>query len=223
MDFEDVAVCTNQLDLECQIKHVPIKRMFDVIFSLTVLITLAPLFLLLMLLIRLFSRGPSIYSHERIGRGGKPFHCYKFRTMYSDADARLKELLKTDSALQKEWNASRKLKNDPRITPIGNWLRKTSLDELPQFWNVLKGDLSVVGPRPVVQEEVLLYLGTKASKILSVRPGLTGLWQVSGRSDTSYSRRIQLDEEYIDTHSFFLDIKLILKTIPSMILSKGAY
>lgn len=219
--------------LVCEIKHLPIKRAFDIIFSLSVLIIGLPVFLIIALAVRITSSGKAVYSHERIGRGGKPFRCYKFRTMYADADCRLKELLENDPAIKKEWERTHKLKNDPRITPLGAFLRKTSLDELPQFWNVIKGDLSVVGPRPVVQAEVTKYLGLKAAKILSIRPGLTGIWQVSGRSDTSYTTRIQLDEKYVDhvhrhTHPLkldliALDLKLIAKTIPSMISSKGAY
>jgi undecaprenyl-phosphate galactose phosphotransferase len=210
-------------DLKFEIKHKPFKRIFDILFSFIALTLCFPLFLLIAIAIRLNSKGPVIYSHERIGRGGKPFCCYKFRTMYPDADDRLKELLSSDSAFHEEWKTHRKLKKDPRITPIGKFLRKTSLDEFMQFWNVFRGDLSIVGPRPVVREEVTDYLGEKAVKILSVRPGLTCIWQVSGRSDTSYPHRIKLDEQYVDNHSFLLDLRLIAKTIPSMIASRGAY
>lgn len=208
---------------KCEVKHIPIKRAFDILFSFLVLVLGSPVFLLIALAIRLTSKGKILYSHERIGRGGTPFQCFKFRTMHPDADERLQEILKNDPDRREEWQQTRKLKNDPRITPIGSFLRRTSLDELPQFWNVLRGDLSVVGPRPVVQVEVTEHLGVKAYKILSIRPGLTGIWQVSGRSDTSYQTRIKFDEEYVDTHSFMLDIKLIAKTIPSMISSRGAY
>jgi len=208
---------------KCTVKHIPLKRIFDIIFSFAALILGLPLFLLAALCIRFSSKGPIFYSHERIGRGGRSFRCYKFRTMYENADDRLKELLASDKLLKKEWDESRKLKNDPRILPIGRFLRKTSLDELPQFWNVVKGDLSIVGPRPLVACEVVGYLGEKASKILSIRPGLTCIWQVSGRNDLSYHTRIQLDEEYVDNLSFLLDLKLILRTIPSMVSSKGAY
>lgn len=206
-----------------KIQRFPVKRAFDLAFSLSFLVVFSPLYLLIALLIRLTSKGKAIYSHERIGRGGKPFKCYKFRTMYTDADTRLEELLRSDPALADEWFRAFKLKNDPRVTPLGRLLRKSSLDELPQFWNVLKGDLSIVGPRPVIQEEINNHFGVKAYKILSIRPGLTGLWQVSGRSDTSYETRIKLDEKYVDDHSLFLDLKLIFKTIPCMIRSKGAY
>jgi exopolysaccharide production protein ExoY len=210
--------------LNYDVKHIPIKRGFDIIFSLLCLIIGSPVFLLIVLFIFVTSPGKVIYSHERIGRGGKPFRCYKFRSMYPDADQRLKEILAVNPLLREEWETNYKLKNDPRITTFGSFLRKTSLDELPQFWNVLKGDLSVVGPRPVVKEEVEKYFSVKAYKILSIRPGLTGPWQVSGRSDIQcYQTRIQLDEHYVDNLSFLLDLKLIIKTVPAMVFSKGAY
>ncbi|WP_042281334.1 sugar transferase [Candidatus Protochlamydia sp. R18] len=207
-----------------QIRHYPFKRIFDITFSIFCLLLGVPIFLTIALAVWLTSPGKIIYFHERIGRGGKSFRCYKFRTMYQDADQRLKDILNENSHLKKEWDNCFKLKNDPRITSIGNFLRKTSLDELPQFWNVLKGDLSVVGPRPIVQAEVDKYLGLKAYKILSIRPGLTGPWQVSGRSDINcYQKRILLDEYYVDHRSMVLDLKLIAKTIPTMLFSKGAY
>lgn len=205
------------------VKHVPIKRIFDIVFSFTALTIGFPLFAIVALLVRFSSKGNIIYSHERIGRGGKAFRCYKFRTMHPHADQRLKDILAKDAKLKEEWEQNHKLKDDPRITFIGKFLRKTSMDELPQFWNVLKGDLSVVGPRPVVRAEVLKCYGPKAAKILSVRPGLTGLWQISGRNNTSYSKRIQLDETYIDTHSLALDCQIIAKTVPAILASKGAY
>lgn len=206
-----------------EIRHKPLKRTFDLIFTLLVLLLGLPVFLLIALAVKCSSRGPIFYSHERIGRGGKPFACYKFRTMYCDADKRLEELLRQQPLLQEEWEETHKLKNDPRVTPLGVFLRKSSLDELPQFWNVLRGDLSVVGPRPVVHQEVQKHFGAKAGVILSIRPGLTGIWQVSGRSDMAYTMRIQLDELYVDTQSLLLDLKLIAKTIPAMLFSRGAY
>jgi exopolysaccharide production protein ExoY len=205
------------------ITHLPLKRIFDIFFSASALAILSPLFLVLTILIRCTSQGNAIYYQTRIGRGGAPFRCYKFRTMYQNADAILQTILANDPEKQKEWKAAHKLKNDPRVTPIGSFLRKSSLDELPQFWNVLKGDLSVVGPRPVVQEEILAHFGPKAQKIFSVRPGITGLWQISGRSDTTYSQRIILDEHYVDHRSFFGDLKILALTIPSMFYKKGAY
>lgn len=210
--------------VEFKIRHFPLKRFFDIVFSLFCLLVGAPVFFLIALLIYITSPGRVVYSHERVGRGGKPFKCYKFRSMYADADQRLQHLLAKDKKLKKEWEATFKLKKDPRVTPFGLFLRKTSLDELPQFWNVLKGDLSVVGPRPVVKEEIEKYYCLKAYKILSIRPGLTGPWQVSGRSNIqSYDERIRLDEYYVDHPSFFYDLKLIAKTIPAMMFAKGAY
>lgn len=205
------------------IRHNFVKRSFDLLFSFAALIIGAPLFLLIGILISLTSKGRIIYGHERIGRGGVPFSCYKFRTMYKDAEERLEELLRTDPEIQAEWESAYKLKNDPRITPVGRFLRKMSLDELPQFWNVLKGDLSVVGPRPVVLNELQKYFDKRATLILSIRPGLTGLWQVSGRSNVSYEERISLDESYVKSQSFLLDLKLIAKTLPAILFSKGAY
>lgn len=209
--------------VEFKIRHFPLKRIFDLLFSLFSLIMGAPVFLLIAFFIFITSPGRVIYSHERIGRGGKPFKCYKFRSMYVDSDKRLQLLLAKDQKLKKEWETTFKLKKDPRITPFGHFLRKTSLDELPQFWNVVKGDLSVVGPRPVVKEEIEKYYCLKAHKILSIRPGLTGPWQVSGRSNESYEERIRLDEYYVDHPSFMYDLKLIAKTIPAMLFAKGAY
>lgn len=206
-----------------EVRHIAWKRIFDILFSMAILILSAPLMLLIILLIRCTSKGKAIYSHQRVGRGGKSFGCYKFRSMYSDAEKRLQEILESDPAMAQEWKEKRKLSKDPRITPIGAFLRKTSLDELPQFFNVLIGDLSVVGPRPVMLEELERHFGKHAVKVLSMRPGITGIWQVSGRSDTSYKRRVTLDEIYIDKCSFLLDVKLILKTIPKMIFTKGAY
>lgn len=205
------------------IKHNAFKRLFDILFSLFVLILTLPLMLCIALAVRLSSKGNIVYVHERIGRGGKVFQCYKFRTMYSDADKRLQEILENCPQLKKEWDLTYKLKNDPRITPLGKFLRKNSLDEFPQFWNVIRGDLSVVGPRPMVHHEITKHLGPKATKILAIRPGLTGLWQVSGRSNTTYAERIKMDELYVDSQSLLLDIKIIAKTIPSLFFPKGAY
>lgn len=207
----------------CTVKHNWPKRLFDITFSFLVLTVGSPLFILVALLVKFSSKGHTVYSHERIGRGGKPFRCYKFRTMHADADQKLLDLLKNDETLRLEWETTRKLRCDPRVTPIGNFLRKTSLDELPQFWNVLTGDLSVVGPRPVVKAEIEKFYGPKAHKILSIRPGLTGMWQVTGRNDTSYETRVKLDEAYVEKHSLWMDLKLIFLTIPSMLFSRGAY
>jgi exopolysaccharide production protein ExoY len=199
--------------------HLP-KRLFDLCFSMALLILLAPLFLCITLAIRFSTKGNAIYAQFRLGREGRVFRCYKFRTMYTDADQRLRDLLSTDSDLREEWIQNQKFKEDPRIFPLGKWLRRTSLDELPQFWNVLRGDLSIVGPRPymVIQKR---QLGLLAPKILSVRPGITGLWQTSGRNQTTFQDRIHLDAEYVDKHSFWFDLFLVLKTIPQILLLTG--
>lgn len=204
------------------IQHIPIKRLFDICFSLLVLLLGLPLFLLIGILVSFSVKGKIFYAQERLGRGGIIFRCYKFRTMRIGADTYLKALLEKDPLLKKEWEANHKLKNDPRVTKVGAFLRKTSLDEIPQFWNVLKGDLSIVGPRPIVKEELARY-GKHASLLLSVRPGITGPWQISGRSDTSYQQRVALDIEYIQKRSFWKDFLITVKTVPSMIASRGAY
>jgi len=208
----------------CLIKHRPLKRLFDIVLSLLALTFGMPIFSLIAILVMITSPGSPVYAQRRVGRGGKLFWCYKFRTMYGGADQLLKNMLETNPQFKSEWESSFKLKNDPRITPFGHFLRKTSLDELPQLWNVLKGDLSIVGPRPVIEQEIVEYYKDKSGKILSVRPGLTGLWQISGRSDIKdYQTRINLDERYVDNQSFWLDLKVIVKTVPAVFLSKGAY
>lgn len=205
------------------IRRRPLKRTFDLIFASCALLITAPLLLLFALLVRLSSPGRIFYWQERVGRRGYPFRCYKFRTMYRDADERLAELLARDEELRQEWERSHKLKNDPRVTPIGRFLRRYSLDEFPQFWNVLRGDLSVVGPRPLVREEVERHVGLKAVRTLSLRPGLTCLWQIHGRSELSYPERVALDEEYVRRRSFLLDLVIVARTVPSLFLSRGAY
>lgn len=221
--MDDTQILALSQPFQCTIKHIPLKRLFDILFSLAVLIFAAPVFFIIAILVIFPSKGKIVYAHRRIGRGGKTFRCYKFRTMYANADVRLKQLLAAHPELHEEWYKTFKLQKDPRVTPVGRFLRKTSLDELPQFLNVLKGDLSVVGPRPVIEEEMKKYMGAKAAKILSIRPGITGLWQVSGRNDICYNKRIQLDEHYVDNHSLLLDLKLIARTIPVMITKRGAY
>ena len=200
-----------------------IKRIFDVVFCSLVFLFGFPIFLLCILAVKCSSPGPVFYAHHRIGKNGKPFGCLKFRTMYSDAALKLQTLLASDPRLMEEWKTYYKLKFDPRITPIGKWLRKTSLDELPQFINVFKGDMSLVGPRPLTQDEVTNYLREKAPKILSLRPGLTTLWSVKGRNLFTLEERIELEEEYIHRRSFWLDLKLICQTAYQMIFPKGVY
>jgi len=199
------------------------KRLFDIGFSVFAIIVTLPITIPIAIIIKLIDGGSIIYGHERVGKGGKKFKVLKFRSMYMDAEKKLKEILENDPKAKEEWEQTFKLKNDPRITPIGKFLRKTSLDELPQFINVLKGDMSVVGPRPVVEEELIKYYKEKADLYKSVKPGVTGYWQVEGRSDTDYDERIKMDEYYIKNQSFLLDLKIILKTIKVMITGKGAY
>jgi undecaprenyl-phosphate galactose phosphotransferase len=198
------------------------KRIFDILFSVGAILFFLPLALGIIFCTKLTSPGPVFYSCRRVGKGGKIISCWKFRTMCMDAELRLAEIL-LDPAAKQEWDTYYKLKNDPRIHAVGKFLRKTSLDELPQFFNVLKGDLSVVGPRPVTEEEVTKYFGDKAKKILSVRPGLTGIWQTSGRSLLTFDERLKLEESYIDQQSFLLDLQIIFKTIPAIIFPKGAF
>lgn len=197
------------------------KRLFDIVFSLCALIFLSPLFILIWMGIRLSSKGNVLYSQERLGEGGHVFKCLKFRTMTEGAEGALEQLLNRYPRLKKEWELKQKLRKDPRVFPLGKWLRKFSLDELPQFWNVLKGDLSVVGPRPYMVNQ-LKELGPYAKKILSTRPGITGLWQTSGRSSTTFQQRLSLDSQYIDRQSFLFDVMLIAKTIPVIFSFKNA-
>jgi Undecaprenyl-phosphate galactose phosphotransferase WbaP len=200
------------------------KRPFDLAFSIFAIIITLPIMVPIAIIIKLTDKGSIFYGHERVGYKGKKFKVLKFRSMYMDADRRLKEILENDPKAKEEWEKTFKLKKDPRITPIGKFLRKTSLDELPQFFNVLKGDMSVVGPRPVVEEELKKYYKDKAKYYLSVKPGITGYWQVEGRSDIeNYGERVKMDVWYVKNQSFLLDLKIILKTIWVMLTGKGAY
>ncbi|TAL25370.1 MAG: undecaprenyl-phosphate galactose phosphotransferase WbaP, partial [Nitrospirae bacterium] len=173
-------------------------------------------------LIRLDSKGPVIFLQDRVGKKGKNFKCYKFRTMYKDAGKRLQELLESNEEARMEWEKFWKLKDDPRVTRIGRFLRKTSLDELPQLFNVFKGDMSLVGPRPVTQDEIDKYYKDAAELCFSVTPGITGLWQVSGRSNTSYEYRIALDSWYVRNWNLWLDIIILFKTIKVVVRGDGA-
>jgi Undecaprenyl-phosphate galactose phosphotransferase WbaP len=199
-----------------------VKRSFDIVVSILLLVLLAPVFLLLMIVIKRTDPGKAFYSQIRIGRRGIPFPCLKFRTMVTDADARLRAWQQENPELYEEYLKTYKLPNDPRITPIGRWLRKTSLDELPQLWNVVRGDMSLVGPRPVVAKELDDYYGPATQLYIRTRPGMTGLWQVSGRSDTSYERRVILDECYILNWSFWYDIVILIRTAWIVATGKGA-
>ncbi|WP_194847454.1 sugar transferase [Candidatus Neptunochlamydia vexilliferae] len=202
------------------------KRLFDLAFSTTFITIFSPVYLALALLIKLGSKGPIFYIGKRLGKGGKHVTIYKFRTMYLDAEERLEEMLKNNPKMREEWEVYQKLQDDPRCTPIGKFLRKTSLDEFPQFLNVIKGDLSVVGPRPHYIEELEGERNSPLKKyaqfVLSVKPGITGLWQISGRNHLSYEDRVELDSLYYKKQSFFYDLMVVLKTIPLVLISRGA-
>jgi len=197
------------------------KRAFDVVFTLVALIFVLPVGLVIAAAIMLDSPGPVFFRHTRVGRGRRLFRLWKFRSMVMDADAILERWLR-DPAHAREWALTHKLRNDPRVTRVGRFLRKTSLDELPQFWNVLRGDMSVIGPRPIVSEEATRY-GEAFSLYTQVSPGLTGLWQVSGRNDVRYARRVDLDCRYIREWTPWLDLKILLKTVMVVVRGKGAY
>ncbi len=199
------------------------KRLFDLAVVLLLIVFLSPFLAFVALWIRMGDGGPAIYAQERIGRGGRVFRCLKFRSMVVDADARLAEYLLVHPEMKEEYERTFKLKNDPRITAVGHFLRRTSLDELPQLFNVLRGEMSLVGPRPVTQRELAEYYGDIAGLYLQVRPGISGLWQVSGRSDTTYSERIYLDSWYVKNWSLWYDIVILLRTITVVFHRQGAY
>lgn len=198
------------------------KRLLDILLVIAAVPLLLPLLLGLAIMLKLTDPGPLLYGHRRIGFAGRPFSCWKFRTMVVDGDAVLQAYLQAHPAAAEAWRTHRKLDNDPRVTRIGAVLRKFSLDEFPQLLNVLRGEMSLVGPRPVVQAELDEYYGPAAPAYLSARPGLTGLWQISGRSDTIYAERIRLDCDYVRRWSLGRDLRIILLTIPAMALSRGA-
>jgi len=197
------------------------KRSLDVSVALTALFLLLPLFLLIALMIWATDRKTPVFRHMRIGRDGRRFGCLKFRSMVPEGDAVLAAHLAADPQARAEWAATHKLSDDPRITRIGHVLRKTSLDELPQLWNVLRGEMSLVGPRPIVTAEVARY-GHAFATCFSVPPGLTGLWQVSGRSDTTYAERVALDLDYATRWSLRRDLTIMLRTIPAVLAQRGS-
>lgn len=201
-----------------------LKRLFDVLFATVSLALTSVLFLVVAAAIKLTSKGPIFYKHTRVGLGGEEFPCLKFRTMRTDADKVLDKLISEDADAHEEFKTFQKLRNDPRVLPfIGTFLRKTSLDELPQFINVLRGEMSVVGPRPVTRVELTENYGPHAQDVLKSRPGITGLWQVSGRSELSYAERVQLDRSYIRNWSFWTDVTLVVRTGAVLLTRKGAY
>ena len=196
----------------------------DLLVAFSILILFLPFFIIISILIKFSSRGPIFYYQKRIGKDNKTFNCIKFRTMHPEAKEILKNLLANNENLRKEFKENHKLRNDPRITIIGKILRKTSLDEIPQFINVCKKEMSIVGPRPIVEEEKIRY-GKKIKKLLSLKPGITGLWQVSGRNNLSYSRRVKLDMIYIKEYNILMDLRIIIRTFGVILfpLDRGAY
>lgn len=198
--------------------YIYVKRGIDVILSTIASVVLSPLFLILAILIKLDSKGPVFFLHTRIGKNGKNIKIYKFRTMVTNAEELIKEFTPEQ---MKEYKENYKLTNDPRITKIGKFLRKTSLDELPQLINIIKGDLSIIGPRPVVKDELEKY-GENMAKFLSVTPGLTGNWAANGRNNTTYEERMRLELEYVDNISLKTDIKIFFQTIFAVIKKEGA-
>lgn len=199
----------------------PGKRVFDIISSFCGLVGLAPVMLVAALFIWLHDRGPVFYGHKRVGRQGRTFKCWKFRSMVLNGDQVLADHLAANPDAQREWDETQKLNDDPRVTAIGAFLRKTSIDELPQLWNVLIGEMSVIGPRPITRKELDRY-GKDRRYYLLVRPGITGLWQVSGRSSTTYERRVSLDRSYLENWSFGQDVLILAKTLPAVLKSEGA-
>ena len=199
------------------------KRALDVLGAIVLAVVFSPLILAVVIL-ALIRREPGsiMYKHRRIGQDGHAFECLKFRTMVPNADRVLRELLERDPAIKAEWVRDHKLRCDPRVTRLGRFLRRTSLDELPQLWNVVRGEMSLVGPRPVVREELLRY-GRNARAYLSAKPGITGLWQVKGRNDTDYRRRVVLDTYYVRNRNLLLDLYILFKTTRVVLGGSGAY
>jgi Undecaprenyl-phosphate galactose phosphotransferase WbaP len=202
--------------------NLAIKRFLDLVLVVLGGLIISPFLLIISLAVKLSSPGPVLYGHKRVGLNGKQFYAYKFRSMVMDADKKLQSVLDADPQLRKEWEESHKLKDDPRITKTGSFLRRTSFDEFPQLLNILKGEMSLVGPRPVTEPEIDKY-GENAKRVLSVKPGLTGLWQVSGRSETDYAERVSLDLHYIHNWSVWLDLWILYRTPGAVFKGRGAY
>jgi len=198
------------------------KRAFDVSAACLGLLFLSPIFLMVMLLVKLTDKGPAFYGHRRIGHNGQEFRCLKFRTMVTNGDKVLQEHLRNNPKAMEEWRETRKLQDDPRVTAVGAVLRKLSLDELPQLFNIIRGEMSVVGPRPVVRDELEKYENA-AVYYLQARPGLTGLWQISGRNDVSYATRVAFDTHYVENWSLVRDVVIIARTIPAVCAQRGSY
>lgn len=198
------------------------KRGIDIMIALTALLVFSPLFLLIAALVKFTDGGNVFYGHRRIGHNGQEFRCMKFRTMVQNGDKVLQDYLRNNPEAYEEWRTTRKLQNDPRVTSVGAVLRKLSLDELPQLFNILKGEMSIVGPRPVVEDELAMYEAS-ATYYLQTRPGLTGLWQVSGRNDVSYETRVAMDTLYVKNWSIAKDLLIIVRTVPAVCMSRGSY
>lgn len=199
-----------------------IKRSFDIVFALTFIVIALPFLILLAIALQIDSPGSVLFVQQRIGKHGKPFRCLKFRTMHVDAERLLREILARSAEARAEWEADQKLRCDPRVSRFGGIVRKLSLDELPQLINILRGEMSVVGPRPIIQAEVPKY-GRFFADYCAVKPGLTGLWQVSGRNDVSYDERVQLDVEYRRKASLMFDLSIVARTVPAVIFARGCY
>ncbi|ESY89786.1 MULTISPECIES: sugar transferase [unclassified Mesorhizobium] len=188
------------------------KRFMDLVVAISALVMAAPVMIVVALLIRITTGGPAMFSHSRVGFGGKPFNCYKFRTMVANSDEVLKAYLEANPQVTAEWEETHKIRDDPRVTSLGWILRKSSLDELPQLFNVIRGDMSCVGPRPIVKDELKRY-GDHLEEYLRTRPGVTGLWQVSGRSSMDYPSRVALDSQYVRNWSIWLDLAILFRTV----------
>ena len=224
---EAARVADTPFELRSEIRAQPpigglIKRAFDLVGAVAGIALLSPLLVMLALLVKFSDGGKVLYGHRRIGRNGEVFRCLKFRTMVENGDEVLAAHFAGNPQSRDEWLATRKLQDDPRVTRVGAVLRKLSLDELPQIFNILRGDMSIVGPRPVVRDELELY-GAAAECYLKSRPGLTGLWQVSGRNDVSYRARVAFDRHYVENWSFASDLKIIVRTVPAVFSSRGSY
>jgi len=222
INFSSSPVIVSDIRTRNKVPNSPLTRVLDIAVILLAAPFILLFFISMSILIMLDSKGGPIYGQTRIGRGGRHFKAYKFRTMVLNADQILQRYLDESPELKAEWLATHKLKRDPRVTRVGAILRKLSLDELPQFWNILIGEMSLIGPRPIVDGEIEKY-GKCFELYIQARPGLTGLWQVSGRSDTSYQRRVELDEYYLLNRSIGLDLMILLKTVYVVVGRKGAY
>ncbi|RAK50708.1 sugar transferase [Phenylobacterium deserti] len=194
----------------------------NILVALAALIFLAPLMIAVAIAVYAQDGGPVLFAHRRIGRNGRYFYCFKFRSMAADAEERLAKLLSTDPVARAEWEKDHKLRNDPRVTRLGAFLRKSSLDELPQLFNVLRGEMSLVGPRPIVEAEIAKY-GRRFRQYCTVKPGITGLWQVSGRNDTTYTQRVAMDCVYAKRRNFLLDAYVLAATVPAVLSRRGSY